>query len=160
MKYEHDLGLRAVAYIIDSIVIGIFSNIFSGITRIGMTAWQTFSFRDLSDFWDEGVWFLLYFVLFAVFNQGITIGKMATNQVVLTGDQTEVSKTNLIIRELIKVALMPIIMINFLIVLFREDNRSIHDMLTDTIVLQELKTKPTEFEEQTHQTIERDDYYK
>jgi uncharacterized RDD family membrane protein YckC len=159
MKYEHDLGNRAIAYIIDSLVIGVFSNLFSGITKIGGNIWFSFSLRNLSDFWDEGMWFLLYFVLFAFFNKGITIGKMATNQVVLTGDKDEVSTTNLIIRESIKVVLLPIIFINFLIVAFREDNRSIHDMLTDTVVVQAIKGKPSQFEKETKQSQERDDYY-
>ena len=76
-----------------------------------------------------------YFGGFAFGNYGITIGKMMMKLEVLKTDLTKLDRNKLIAREIIKAILWPLVVPSLIICTVRKDNKSIHDILIDSIVL-------------------------
>lgn len=144
MGNRHSTGSRTIAYIIDMIILSIFSGILVGFGVGNETTVFGFTSRQLS-YWQQTLLYLIYFVGFAVLNQGVTIGKIVMGLAVYKFDSSELTQNQLIIREVLKVIFMPIVLISILLVLFRSDNKSLHDLLMDTIVLKggkQVKTPP------------------
>ena len=81
--------------------------------------------------------YALYYSYFALTRDGRTIGKAALNLVVLTIDGKRLPRNELLLRELLKAALMPIAIISIIFALFREDGKALHDLLYDTLVFEE-----------------------
>lgn len=129
MNYTHKTGARIVAYIIDIILVGIVARIFStlGIVSVGNVAGLN---------WIETVIVMgVYFVGFAYFNEGRTVGKILLNLEVSTVDITHPTRKDLIVRELLKSVLAPISWISALLIIFSGSHQGIHDMLTSTVTL-------------------------
>ena len=107
---------------------------------------------------------LLYFVVFQYFNDGKTIGKAIFGIKVVTNDMKKPKITNFLIRSviidriaidicsvllisfaseavfkeysyLIDVLAYGIVLASFLLMIFREDARGLHDLLADTVVI-------------------------
>lgn len=119
------MGSRFLAYFIDAILIGVVGSILAGMGIGGSAGTYIGSIA-------AG---LVYYLAFAYFNEGITVGKMALKMVVKTDNGGDVDQKTIMVRELLKVVLMPIAFISFIICLVNEDKKSIHDMIVDTVVL-------------------------
>jgi uncharacterized RDD family membrane protein YckC len=81
----------------------------------------------------------IYYVGFAVINNGKTFGKMIFGIKIYGGSKPYVSKGSIIIREFVKVMMSGIDVISFIVCASRKDHKSLHDLLTDTIVLKRVK---------------------
>ncbi|AIO19225.1 RDD family protein [Candidatus Izimaplasma bacterium HR1] len=139
MNYETKLGIRVGAFILDMLVISAISSL---LTNLGLgVEYEVFPgvvIKDLT-IWQSFLLYAIYFVGFAVFNNGITVGKMVTNLKVKDVGYNELPQNKIIFRETIKAILMPISFISFIVAVLREDNKSIHDMIFDTVVVKEVK---------------------
>jgi|GEM_PF-1223166 len=136
MKYEHRVGARLIAFIIDMIIMGLLLSLASLLFGLGHYEQTVFGTTTIVyTYWEYSLIYALYYVFFAVAYNGKTLGKMALKLSVRQGNLETVPRQTLIIREVVKVLLMPISFIEFLFVLFRQDHKSIHDILTDTITL-------------------------
>ena len=146
---KSDLGNRVIAFIIDSIIVGIISSILTSV--YGVIAGLPTSFWIGSELGTEDVWTIItfagYYVIFAITKQGRTFGKLAMNLEVRYDDDREIPQDKLIVRELLKSVLMPVSFISFLFVVFREDNKSLHDLVMDTNVFDEVKETARPFEQ-------------
>jgi uncharacterized RDD family membrane protein YckC len=127
---------RIGAFIIDAIVIGFFAtfaeNIFSlfdekfSFDALGLTFYYKFSFSIL--------FYVFYFVLFDLINNGVTLGKMIFKIKVVFLDETELPKVTRLKRSLLKV--VGIVILPIAVLLFFLNNFfTIHDHFCQTITI-------------------------
>lgn len=161
---KHDFGNRAVAFIIDSIIVGIASSILQAFINIGSGSGSFIGINvelgtnDLLTI----VVYIVYFVYFASAQDGMTLGKQAMRVEIRFTDGTKMPSKKLVQRELLKAVLMPISIISLILVIFRDDNKSIHDIVMDTLVYTSDSLDQTEediFDKMESDDI-FDDYYK
>ena len=163
MIVTHDFGSRAIAFLIDSLIVGVGVSILTTIFGAlrGFPGGFVDVFRIGTDDWWSVIVFAAYYIVFAVTKEGRTFGKLAMNLVVRYDDETKMSQNDLIVRELIKAALMPIAFISMLFVVFRDDNKAIHDLIHDTMVY----VNKNQTQESVHDAMRRpnnttrDDFY-
>ena len=137
MKYENKMGIRFVAFLIDIIILRILASI---LINLGLgVEYNIFGVvvKELT-YWQDLLLYLVYFVGFAVFMKGSTLGKMILGLKVLQTNYEELTDTKLIIREVVKALLMPISLVSFIVAAFSAENKSIHDLLLDSVVVKEL----------------------
>jgi uncharacterized RDD family membrane protein YckC len=136
---RYDMGKRFVAFVIDSVIVGILVSVlkifFGAVSGFPSGFWIVV--RIDSDDWWSMIAYALYYSYFALTRDGRTIGKAALNLVVLTIDGKRLPRNELLLRELLKAALMPIAIISIIFALFREDGKALHDLLYDTLVFEE-----------------------
>jgi uncharacterized RDD family membrane protein YckC len=125
------MGKRFVAYLIDGILIGVVGSILGGL-GIGGTADPSNLF-DVTNYIGSYLSALIYYLAFAYFNNGVTVGKMVF-KLSIKSDGGSLDKSKLMIREALKVLLMPIVLISFIVCLVNDDRKSIHDLLVNTVV--------------------------
>lgn len=160
----HDFGKRAVAFIIDSIIVGIVSSIIQMIISIGSGS-VSFIGVNVSIGADDAlsiVIYILYYLYFATQNEGITFGKQAMNLEIRYASGAPLPRKKLIEREILKAVLMPISIISLILVLVRDDDKSLHDMVMDTLVYtsDSLTNQEPDIFEKTEDDDIFDDYYK
>jgi len=136
MVYENKLSLRLVAFIIDYLCLQIVTTF---LLNLGLGVQFTILNLDfvVLSYWQQLLLYFVYFVGFALFNKGTTVGKMLLSLKVVQGDYDALPENKLLIREVLKVVFMPISFISFIVALFNEDNKSIHDLLIDSVVVKE-----------------------
>ncbi len=127
MKREYSLGARIIAFIIDSLCYGVIGSLLSSIGIISYDKIGGLSYIETS------IVMGIYFVAFAYYNNGITIGKMVMNLEITTADFEVATRREIVFREITKVLTMPLIVISFLLAVFTKRHQTIHDMLTNTI---------------------------
>lgn len=151
--------MRFVAYLVDSLVVSIVAGIFSFAT-IRPSFEFGFNIEFGMQYVDEIVFFAIYYIGFVFYNGGQTLGKLATNQKIVTVSGEKLDRNKLLLREIMKVLFLPIAGISFLFALFRDDNKTLHDLLVDTIVVVEEQTKkePPKKPEQRQQEDEDDPF--
>jgi uncharacterized RDD family membrane protein YckC len=129
-------GERFIAFAIDSILVtfvaSVTKTIWSAFTGFSGGFWFGVSIGT-RDWWVVGL-FVLYFGWFAIKEQGRTIGKNAVDLSIARPDQATIDQQNLLLREVIKAILLPIAWVSFLLVLFTDDKRALHDILIETRV--------------------------
>ncbi len=133
------MGKRFLAFVIDSIIVGIlmaFLKIFFGAVN-GFPGGFWIVVKIDSDDWWTMIAYALYYSYFVFTKEGRTIGKKVLNLVILTDDGRKLKRNELLLRELLKAALMPIAIISIIFALFREDGKALHDLLYDTLVYTE-----------------------
>jgi uncharacterized RDD family membrane protein YckC len=139
----HSLPKRFLALLIDSMIVGIIlsllKTVFGVFNDFPQGFWFVFKI-GYKDWWSIFA-FGLYYLYFAAKYNGITIGKASLNLVVLKDDYSELSRNDLIQRELLKALIMPISIISAIFVLFREDHKALHDLLHHTIVIVDSKNR-------------------
>lgn len=139
MVYENKLGLRLVAFIIDYLCLQIVSNFLINLgVGVQITLFDV-KFVVLS-YWQSILLYFIYFVGFALFNKGTTVGKMILNLKIVQTDFEPLSGNKLIVREIFKVVFMPICVVSFVVSIVNTDNKAIHDMLIDSIVVKEKRS--------------------
>lgn len=161
---KHDFGNRAVAFIIDSIIVGILSSIIQvllsirsgNITFIGVNV--SVGADDLYSI----LIYVIYYLYFAVRHNGMTIGKQAMHLEVRYTNGAKLPTNILIQRELLKAVLMPISIVSLILVIVRDDDKSIHDIVMDTLVYtsDSLDRQGPDIFEQKEDNDIFDDYYK
>lgn len=137
MKYDHSLGSRFVAFMIDMLIIG---SVGSFLANLGIGEAILFmgkTFHSLT-FWQDTLLYIVYFVGFAIFNNGVTFGKMVMRLKVMTDRYEEIPQNRLIVREFLKIVTFPISFISFIIAALRPERKSIHDMVMNTVVVKEI----------------------
>ncbi|ERJ11878.1 RDD family protein [Haloplasma contractile] len=150
---KKSIGMRFIAYIIDFIMIYIVAFIFHlmfgffTLTRSATSVYFSMNFIELT------IMSILYFVFFALVTQGKTIGKLITRVQVRKSNLEEVTRKQIVIRELLKSALMIINLISFIVLLIRKDKKSIHDLIVDTIVVRPIKKGELIQDNQDHTEI-------
>ena len=127
----HCMGKRFVAYLIDGILIGVVGSILGGL-GIGGTADPSNLF-DVTNYIGSYLSALIYYLAFAYFNNGVTVGKMVF-KLSVESDGGSLDKSKLMIREAVKVLLMPIVLVSFIVCLVNDDRKSIHDLIANTVV--------------------------
>lgn len=172
MKQKQDLGLRFVAYLIDSLVVSIIGSIFTFAT-IRPSFEFGFDIEFGVQYIDEIVFFAIYYIGFVFYNGGQTLGKLATNQKIVSYSGEPLERNKLLLREVMKVLFLPVAFVSFLFALFRDDNKTLHDLLVDTIVVVEKQpakeppkqptSKPQSDDDDpfkdVYKTDRKDDYY-
>lgn len=129
------LWRRTFAYLIDGFAIGFITGILS---RLGIgTAIEISNLGGI--FRNQTMPALLaaavYFLLFAYFNEGRTIGKSLLNMEVESMDGGKLERDKLMFREGVKVLLLPLSIVSFILCLFTQNKSAIHDLLLNTIVI-------------------------
>ncbi len=166
MYHKHSVGSRLVAFLIDMLIIGTISTF---LVSLGVGSeveyLPGFTVKTLT-YWQDMLLYVVYFVGFAIFNGGITIGKMVLKLKITSSGYEKLDQNKLIIREIIKCFLMPISLISFIIVILKSDRKSIHDMIMNTYVVKEVKEvsdpynlQRNNFHKQQKDDVLRDDYY-
>lgn len=127
-------GSRLVAHIIDGAILSISIGIISWITGI------EFSSGVMEIVYSPGGWIsfflvLAYFVYFETSEKQATIGKSVMGLKVIRQDGKKMETSDAIIRYLGKVLSAVIFMIGFLMVLFDDQKRSLHDRIAKTYVV-------------------------
>ncbi len=133
MRYEHKLGLRFFAFMIDFIgmmILGIIMSFF-GFGTVDTTGGYFVNFNYI----EMMIVSVIYFGAFAFFNEGKTLGKIALKLEVKSGNTENIDRKALLLREGIKVLLLPISLISLIFSAVRDDHKTIHDMIADSIVL-------------------------
>jgi uncharacterized RDD family membrane protein YckC len=123
-------GIRFVAYLIDGFILGIIRWIvalFFGFGSMGF-GWDLIWFGSLFSF--------IYFVLMESSANQASIGKqlMRIKVVDENGQRMDLSKS--IIRNLMKMVSAAILLIGFIMVIFDERKRALHDMVAHTFVVE------------------------
>ena len=138
MYENRKIGIRLVAYIVDILIVAGLSTI---ITGFGVGETQVIFDVTITQltYWQSFLLYLIYFVGFSIFNEGITVGKMVTGVTIVSIDGETLTQNKLILRETIKSVFMPISFISFFVALIREDKRAIHDLFVDSCVIKESK---------------------
>ena len=88
MKYENKIGIRVLAFIIDGMIIGVLR---SFLLNLGIGV-QYVIFNIVIEeltFWQNFLLLVVYYIGFAIFNNGITIGKMVLGLQLKTAGLTE-----------------------------------------------------------------------
>lgn len=136
MRFENRLFRRVIAFIVDLLVLQILSTI---LINLGLGIKYTIFGIEIIEltYWQNLLLYLVYFVGFALFNKGVTIGKMLLGIKVLQGNYEYLSDSKLIIREVIKSVFMPISFVSFIVAVFSSENKSIHDLLIDSVVVRQ-----------------------
>ena len=118
MVYDNKLGIRLVAFIIDYLCLQIVSTF---LINLGLGVTITFLDMEFTflTYWQLLLMYIIYFVGFALFNNGVTIGKMIIGLKVVKADYTKLSSNKLLIREIVKAVFMPISLISFIVAIFR-----------------------------------------
>lgn len=131
-KHVYETSARVGAYVVDGVIIGCLYIIYSVIFVVA----SELNVESMYFYIDYAIFQMVYFLFFALVNRGRTFGKWVFKLRIYGGSKIEVSKSSIVIRELVKSMLWGINLISFVISLFRKDNKALHDLLTDTIVLQ------------------------
>lgn len=138
MAYENKLFGRFVAFLIDMIIIYFLQTI---LINLGIS--ETMVIGDIEytylPYFPNLLLLAIYFVGFAVFMDGQTIGKLMLHRKIKKQNLQPLDKNKVIFREIIKVILMPISFISYIVCLIDKDNKSIHDLLMDSVVVKELR---------------------
>lgn len=126
-------GIRILAGIVDSIII---------VLPIGMMVYLITG--EISINWTQGLAFnlpyLFYLTLLPVYWNGYVIGKKIMNIRIVKLDGTDLSLSDMVMREVISKVLLGYVtfgvttVISGLMVLLRHDKRAIHDFLAGTFV--------------------------
>ena len=141
MKLEHNIGFRIIAYIIDFVLVMVIGLILGILFEFGVLQTGDGGFFFHMSLWETTLVASAYFIGFALINKGKTVGKILTNIEIYDGNVKELSTSNLVVREAIKVLLLFPSIISFLFVVIRKDNRSIHDILVHSQVLRKVVDK-------------------
>lgn len=129
---------RFLAYLIDGIIIGAIMRMLVNLgigTNVdisnlgGMFRNQTFPALLAA---------AVYFLLFAYFNQGKTVGKMVFRMEVESLDGGELDQNRMLLREGVKVLLLPLSIISLITCLFTGNNLALHDIIMNSIVLKKV----------------------
>lgn len=166
MNYEYSLGSRVLAFLIDMFILGIISTFLISLGLGTVVEYLPELQIKTLNYWQEMLLYIIYFVGFAVFNNGITIGKMLLKLKVTGPGHEKLEQNRLIFREIIKCFLMPISFISFIIVLLKEDKKSIHDMIMNTYVVKPVKEvkdpynlRQDKYKEMRKEDVLHEDYY-
>lgn len=161
---KQDLGNRIVAFIIDSVIVGIIAAIVQAFLsiRAGGPFFVNVNISVGADDLVSIVIYALYYLYFASQKDGITFGKQVMNLEVRYTNGAKIPRNKLIERELLKAVLMPISIVSLILVLIRDDKKSIHDIVVDTQVYtsDSLDTEDPDIFEQTEDDDIFDNYYK
>jgi uncharacterized RDD family membrane protein YckC len=161
---KHDFGNRAIAFLIDSVIVGIVASIVQAIlsARAGGPFFVGINVQLSADDLYSILIYALYYLYFATKRNGITIGKQAMNLEVRYTNGTHIPTNKLIERELLKAVLMPISIVSLLLVAIRDDHKSIHDIVIDTQVYttDSLTNDDPDIFEQTEDDDPFDNYYR
>ena len=124
-------GARFVAYIIDIIVLGLIRGAISLLFAVPFSsgAWGVLWFGNLFG--------LLYFVFLEAGARQATIGKQIMRIKVVDENGQRMSLGNSFIRSLSKILSGLILLIGFIIILFDDRRRGLHDMIAKTFVIEE-----------------------
>lgn len=141
VKLEHNLGFRVLAFCIDYMLLFVIGLIFGILFGYGDLQSGNGGFSFYMTFLETMLVAAIYFASFAILNKGKTVGKLITKIEIYSEDVKELDMTNLLLREAIKVLLFIPSIISFLFVVFRKDNRSIHDILIHSQVLRKAVDK-------------------
>lgn len=128
----HCMFKRFVAYLIDGILIGAVGSVLAGL-GIGGQADVTNIFA-VSNYIGSYLAALLYYLAFAYFNNGVTVGKMVFKLSVRSSEGGKLDRNKLLVREAVKVLLLPITFISWIVCLVNDKRQSIHDMILGTVV--------------------------
>lgn len=150
--YKKSIGYRLLAYIIDYLMIFILGGILYALVGFGTFTSSAGSFNFSLNWYEIIITSLIYFISFAIFNQGKTIGKLVTGVEIRDSNLHSVENKTLIIRELIKSVLAVISLISFIVVLVRSDRKSLHDLVVDTVVIR--KVNQSEFIDEVEVSID------
>lgn len=135
MYYENKLSRRFVAFFIDIFLLSMLSTFLISL-GLGEDIELIFGITTRSlTFWQETLLYTIYFVGFVLFNNGVTIGKSVMKLSIKGKEFGELSQNRMIVREVVKVFLLPISFISFIVCLLRPDNKSLHDMIMNTYVV-------------------------
>jgi uncharacterized RDD family membrane protein YckC len=131
MKRDYSMGSRFLAYLIDGILIGILGGI---LARMGIGG-SSSTLLSAGNYIGSIASALVYYLAFAYFNEGKTVGKIVLKMDIKTETGAKLEQKELMIRELLKVILMPIALISFIVCLVNDKKQSVHDMIAKTIVI-------------------------
>lgn len=110
---------RILAFLIDASIIGVMSSAYA---------------RAVSPLYFE-IFTAIYFLGFAYFNEGRTVGKLVTNLEIVALEGGLLMRRNFMFRELVKIILIPFSPVSFVFCLFNPQRLSIHDIILNTVVV-------------------------
>lgn len=167
MQYRHSVGTRVLAFMIDTFILRAVTQVLLSF-GLGITVQTFFGEVETLTFWQETLLYIVYFVGFAIFNKGLTVGKMVLKLKVTTSGYEDLDQNRLIVREIIKVVLMPISFVSFIVMMFHSQRKSIHDMIMNTFVVKEetqiqdpynLRQERPDVVNRRNEDVLSDDYY-
>ncbi|MGB5646414.1 MAG: RDD family protein [Muriicola sp.] len=111
---------RILAFLIDLIIVNAIIQLFGMLVKPDMPGYRldTEYYTLISRFSYDVVFYLGYFLIFDVFSQGVTVGKKATNLMVVQAGQPAVRSIELVKRTLLKMVGMFVLPVSALVYLF------------------------------------------
>lgn len=122
---------RFFAYLVDMLIIGFVRSVFALI--FGFSVFHP----SVDIIWFGSISGLLYFILMEGSKYQATIGKMVLRIQVVDQQGMRISNKQAIVRNIAKILSAVIILIGFLMVIFDERKRGLHDMIAGTFVVEE-----------------------
>lgn len=130
---------RMLAYFIDGLVIGGLTGV---LARAGIEFTVDFSIGFNSGVYSKTIPALvssaIYFLVFAYFNEGKTVGKSLLHMGVESLDGGALERSKLMFREGVKVLLLPLSVISFIICIFTPQRLALHDLIMNTVVVKDI----------------------
>lgn len=133
--YRHSTGYRLIAYIIDTLIIGVGFIVYVVTWILNNDTVTNPSLINNINYQMEIIFYFIYFLGFAMFNKGRTIGKIICRLQIKGGTVPGISTQTIVLRELVKGLTSGFAVISFFVCAIRKDHKSIHDLLTDSICL-------------------------
>ncbi|MGB5377112.1 RDD family protein [Muriicola sp.] len=120
---------RILAFLIDLIIVNAIIQLFGMLVQPDMPGYRldTEYYTLISRFSYDVVFYLGYFLVFDVFAQGVTVGKKATNLVIVQASQHAVGNIELVKRTFLKMVGMFVLPVSALVYLFF--NKTLQDEL-------------------------------
>jgi len=110
---------RILAFLIDMIIVNAIIQLISLLVQPEIPGYRldTEYYTLVSRLSYDVVFYLVYFLVFDLFGQGVTVGKKATNLVIVDADQTAIGRRELVKRTLLKMVGMILLPISALVYL-------------------------------------------
>jgi len=137
--YKKAVGARFLAYIIDMLVmffgLGSLLHYVFGLGTAQVEAGYYGLNFNLFEYFLMGI---IYFTFFGLISKGASLGSLIVGTRAREMDLKELTYQKALLRSIIKGVLNPISIISFIVVLFNQDKKSLHDMAMNTIVVRKV----------------------
>ena len=132
VKHPAGFLVRLAAYIVDTVVFSLVFGTTLGVLAMGVLGMDEARAGEWISFYAQPLSVLYFAVLVAIWRT--TVGKRLFGLYVVCSDGSRVGFGRALARALAMILSGLILGIGFLMILFREDSRGLHDLICDTVV--------------------------
>lgn len=118
---------RILAFFIDIFIINVIIQLIGFLIKPDLTeySFETENYKVISRMSYDFIFYLVYFLLFDFFREGITIGKKVTSLIIVNPKQTTIGRNNLVKRTMLK--LLSIVFLPISGVIYLIFDKTLHD---------------------------------